>query len=186
MFVTILIVSSRKPGITAEKFRHYYEEYVSLIRDLTGPVFPICHRRTYIAESTMSAPTGATSMPAPGSQSHSHGHGQSNSQGEGHSQNKSRNESDNRSENRSDSLNRNRHPFDYDVLAELTFENQQVFEQFIAKLREPAIAKKMHSTADEFMEWTASSLGSVHEVMETRRLPDGFTRWDDLSDLEAG
>ncbi|KAL4901502.1 hypothetical protein BDW74DRAFT_181792 [Aspergillus multicolor] len=166
MFVTVLVVSSRKAGISPAQFRHDYEEYIAMMRDLTGSAFPLCHRRTYITQSTVNVPTVATSWPGSNYSSNS---GPSAAPTTPSSESPSQPQSPVRS----------RHTFDYDVSAELTFESQRAYERFIAKVKEPAIASRIHASAVKFMESSNISLGNVYEVMETRRIPEGFTRWEE-------
>lgn len=49
MVSSILVFAYRKPGITPEQFRDYYEEkHIKLIKELAGNDFPISHTRRYI------------------------------------------------------------------------------------------------------------------------------------------
>ncbi|KAL4877840.1 EthD domain-containing protein [Aspergillus karnatakaensis] len=58
MPIKALILSSRKPGLSLEEFRTHYEEHVQLIKSLAGDTFPLSHRRTYLARTTVNTPTG--------------------------------------------------------------------------------------------------------------------------------
>ncbi|KAL4733359.1 EthD domain-containing protein [Aspergillus similis] len=62
MAIRLLIISSRKAGLSPEEFREHYKNHASLIKRLAGDTFPLSHRRTYIARTnTPTPPTGATS-----------------------------------------------------------------------------------------------------------------------------
>ncbi|RDW72406.1 EthD domain-containing protein [Aspergillus mulundensis] len=63
---------------------------------------------------------------------------------------------------------------DYDVLAELTFEDHAAYERFRAKLAEPSVARQMQDCAARFIDTCAIAMAAVGEVKETRRAPEWF------------
>ncbi|PLB46736.1 hypothetical protein P170DRAFT_221269 [Aspergillus steynii IBT 23096] len=56
MSVRLIITSSRKPGLSPEAFKFLYEVHVDLIKRLAPDTFPLCHRRSYLARTTVSSP----------------------------------------------------------------------------------------------------------------------------------
>jgi hypothetical protein len=53
MSVKVFIYAYRKTGISLEDFRTHYEAHVELIKRLTGEVFPLSHKRSYVARNTV-------------------------------------------------------------------------------------------------------------------------------------
>ncbi|KPI43011.1 uncharacterized protein AB675_1786 [Cyphellophora attinorum] len=52
MVFRILILAWRKHGMAPEEFKNHYDNvHVPLVRELTGPLFPLSHRRSYIKRS---------------------------------------------------------------------------------------------------------------------------------------
>lgn len=50
MTYTIIIFVTRKPTITSEEFRDHWEnKHIPLLKSLTGPLFPLQHKRRYFA-----------------------------------------------------------------------------------------------------------------------------------------
>lgn len=65
MFLKVVIYAFRKPGIPLEEFKKHYEAHVDLVKRLSGDDFPLSHKRSYIARSTVEAPPeGATTRNA--------------------------------------------------------------------------------------------------------------------------
>ena len=43
---------TRKPTLTIEEFKHYWENtHIPLLKSLTGPLFPLHHKRRYLART---------------------------------------------------------------------------------------------------------------------------------------
>lgn len=52
MVYRILILAWRKSGMAPEEFKYHYDNvHVPLVRELSGPHFPLFHRRHYIQRS---------------------------------------------------------------------------------------------------------------------------------------
>ncbi|RDH36596.1 EthD domain-domain-containing protein [Aspergillus welwitschiae] len=65
MTVRVFIYGYRKPGLSLSTFRERYEAHIDLVRRISGEDFPLSHRRTYIARTTVdSPPAGATARNA--------------------------------------------------------------------------------------------------------------------------
>lgn len=65
MTTKVLIYAYRKLGISVEDFRKHYEAHVQLIKQLSGDLFPLAHKRTYIARTAVgTAPEGASTRNA--------------------------------------------------------------------------------------------------------------------------
>jgi hypothetical protein len=61
MSVRVFIYAYRKPGISLEEFKRRYEAHVELVKRISGEDFPLSHKRSYVARSTVEArPEGAT------------------------------------------------------------------------------------------------------------------------------
>ncbi|KAJ5291525.1 hypothetical protein N7478_000776 [Penicillium angulare] len=53
MSVRALIYAYRKPGLSLEDFKKHYEDHAELVKRLSGEDFPLSHKRTYVARSTV-------------------------------------------------------------------------------------------------------------------------------------
>ncbi|KAJ5569881.1 EthD domain-containing protein [Penicillium hispanicum] len=61
MSAKVIIYAYRKPGLSLDDFRKHYEAHAELIKRLTGDLFPLSHKRTYLARSTVeTAPEDAS------------------------------------------------------------------------------------------------------------------------------
>ncbi|KAJ5116576.1 hypothetical protein N7456_000924 [Penicillium angulare] len=61
MSVKVLIYAYRKPGMSLEDFKTNYDSHIDLIKRLTGDDFPVAHKRSYVARTTVEvAPEGAS------------------------------------------------------------------------------------------------------------------------------
>ncbi|GKZ19895.1 hypothetical protein AbraIFM66951_007731 [Aspergillus brasiliensis] len=65
MSVRVFIYAYRKPGLSLATFRERYEAHINLVKRLSGDDFPLSHRRSYIARTTVDTPpAGATARNA--------------------------------------------------------------------------------------------------------------------------
>lgn len=65
MSVRVFVYAYRKPGLSLEDFKKHYEAHIDLIKDIAGDDFPLSHKRSYIARSTVdAAPEGASTRNA--------------------------------------------------------------------------------------------------------------------------
>lgn len=65
MAITALIHAYRKPGLSVEDFKKYYEAHVDLLKRLAADDFPLSHKRTYVARNSVeTAPDGASARNA--------------------------------------------------------------------------------------------------------------------------
>jgi hypothetical protein len=53
MSVKVFIYAYRKPGLSLDDFKKHYEGHVDLIKRLSGEVFPLSHKRSYVARHTV-------------------------------------------------------------------------------------------------------------------------------------
>lgn len=58
--VRAVVFTYRKPGLTLEEFKSYSEQHGHLLKRLAGDVFPISHRRSYIAREEKADATETT------------------------------------------------------------------------------------------------------------------------------
>ncbi|PYI09517.1 hypothetical protein BO78DRAFT_394955 [Aspergillus sclerotiicarbonarius CBS 121057] len=56
MSVRVFIYGYRKPGLSLATFRERYEAHVELVKRLSTDDFPLSHKRSYIARTTLDAP----------------------------------------------------------------------------------------------------------------------------------
>ncbi|KAI1358235.1 EthD domain-containing protein [Xylaria arbuscula] len=64
MVYKLLMFAYRKPGITPEQFKAYYDTiHAPLIRELAGPAFPLSHTRRYIHRSEGQSETNTARNP---------------------------------------------------------------------------------------------------------------------------
>lgn len=65
MAYRVLMYAYRKPGITPQTFEAHYEDvHVPLVKKMTGALFPLAHKRTYIPRQVSSAtPESEVSFP---------------------------------------------------------------------------------------------------------------------------
>src|ERR1700722_15871614 len=61
MSVRAFLFAYRKPGLSPEDFKRHYEAHIDLIKRLVGNDFPLSHRRSYVARSTVEAASDDTS-----------------------------------------------------------------------------------------------------------------------------
>jgi hypothetical protein len=61
MSVRAFLFAYRKPGLSPEDFKRHYEAHIDLVKRLAGNDFPLSHRRSYIARSTVEAASDDTS-----------------------------------------------------------------------------------------------------------------------------
>ncbi|KAJ6171973.1 hypothetical protein N7470_001040 [Penicillium chermesinum] len=65
MSVRAVVYAYRKPGLSPDEFKRHYEAHVELIKEISGPDFPLSHRRSYIARSAVdTSPEGASTRNA--------------------------------------------------------------------------------------------------------------------------
>jgi hypothetical protein len=108
MPLRVLVIAYRKPCLTPHEFHTRYEAHAALIKRLAGDTFPISHRRTYIARTTVHSPpppppeAGVTTSPNPTT---------------------------------SPTMLRGAQAYeDFDAFAELGFADQAAFERFVARV----------------------------------------------------
>ncbi|KAK1149248.1 hypothetical protein N8T08_006469 [Aspergillus melleus] len=65
MSVRLTITACRKPGLSPTAFRTHYEAHVELIKRLAVDTFPLCHRRSYLLRTAVSAPPGGATSRNP-------------------------------------------------------------------------------------------------------------------------
>ncbi|PWY81597.1 hypothetical protein BO94DRAFT_146398 [Aspergillus sclerotioniger CBS 115572] len=65
MPVRVFIHAYRKPGLSLATFRERYDAHIELVKRISTDLFPISHKRTYIARTTLDTPAAdATSRNA--------------------------------------------------------------------------------------------------------------------------
>ncbi|PYH95681.1 hypothetical protein BO71DRAFT_482719 [Aspergillus ellipticus CBS 707.79] len=143
MTITLLLLGYRTPSISPETFQTHLESHVALIQSLAGDAFPLSHRRSYIARTTIiptpddvpaSISTSVRNATTPavvilGQQS----------------------------------------DFEFDSVAELTFEDQAALERFQARVKAPEAARVLREDEDRFSDRGRVCIVRLGEVRETRR-----------------
>lgn len=57
MSLRVIILAYRKPGLSPDEFKRYYEAHVDLVKSLSVDDFPVSHKRSYIARATVETTT---------------------------------------------------------------------------------------------------------------------------------
>ncbi|RDW72403.1 uncharacterized protein DSM5745_07575 [Aspergillus mulundensis] len=177
MVVTLLIIMHRKPSLSPAEFRQEYEAHIELIKHLTGELFPLSHRRTYIAR-TSSAPTPAAPVPVPvpvpSAPASTPTPTTSKSPTSPHPTTSTSPTTTETAPEPPACISL--HPpstasslFGFDVISEATFGDDGEYERFIARMGEPAVRAQVAANITRFAEAAAVSLGVVGDVIETRR-----------------
>ncbi|PWY74300.1 hypothetical protein BO70DRAFT_341112 [Aspergillus heteromorphus CBS 117.55] len=136
----LLLFVSRLPHISPEAFKSQYEEHITLVKRLAGDTFPLLHKRTYLARTTVDIPPeGATSRNA---------------------------------NTPATVLMGQQSDYDYDVIAEITFADQEGFAAFRQKVSAPdapEAAAELHAHEAKFMDAEKFGIVVVGDVLETKR-----------------
>ncbi|KAL4865078.1 hypothetical protein BDV12DRAFT_155549 [Aspergillus spectabilis] len=141
MPIKALILSSRKPGLTLEEFRTAYEAHVQLIKRLAGDTFPLSHRRTYIARTTIEPGTDDPSSSDITT---------------------ARNPTTPAIVVRGEQAD-----FDFDATAELTFADQEAADRFMARIGQIEVAKQLLEDEERFLDRERVGIVMVGDVTET-------------------
>jgi hypothetical protein len=141
MPIKALILSSRKPGLTLEEFRTAYKSHLELIKRLAGDTFPLSHRRTYIARTTLGPdpndPTSSENTTA-------------------------RNQTTPVVVVRGQQAD-----FDFDATAELTFADQEAADRFRARIGQMDVAKQLLEDEERFLDRERVGIVMIGDVTET-------------------
>ncbi|KAJ5665785.1 uncharacterized protein N7477_008233 [Penicillium maclennaniae] len=63
MTIKVLIHAYRKPGISPSVFKQLYEAHIDLLKYISGDDFPLSHKRSYIARSTIDSSAESLTTP---------------------------------------------------------------------------------------------------------------------------
>ncbi|KAL8641390.1 MAG: hypothetical protein Q9226_008641 [Calogaya cf. arnoldii] len=120
---TVMFYAYRKPGTSTAHFKDYYENHhIPLIQSLVGPTFPRSHVRRYIQRSE-------TIEDSEGSA-----------------------EGSNNVCSPANVVVGCQTDFEYDVIGELSFENEDAWKAFYAKISEKEVAEKIAEDEERFLE----------------------------------
>ncbi|OJJ70164.1 hypothetical protein ASPBRDRAFT_32040 [Aspergillus brasiliensis CBS 101740] len=140
MSVRVLIYAYRKPGLDLQTFKDRYEAHIELVKRLSGDDFPLSHKRTYIARTTIEQQPPA---------------------GEGNS---TRN-----AFTPATVLVGQQTDFDFDAYAELTFADQAAFQTFSAKVMAPEAAAQIAADEEGFLDRSKLGIALLGDVVETTK-----------------
>ncbi|KAL4901503.1 hypothetical protein BDW74DRAFT_181793 [Aspergillus multicolor] len=162
-FVTIIVLTTRKPTISPATFRARYDAFVDLLKVLLGDTFPLCHRRSFIAhpEHSSSQPSVSSRpnwLAPPLREPGRHQHAAVLETG-------------------------------FDCVAELTFADQEAYERWSARNQEPDVASQLTVAVESFMDRAAVMMAYVGDVKETRgerrRSREGYGDQDEDMDRDG-
>ncbi|KAL3483115.1 EthD domain-containing protein [Aspergillus germanicus] len=134
-------VDARTVRLSPDEFHTCYEAHAALIKHPAGDTFPVSHRRTYIARTTVHSPPPPTG-------------------GDTTSRNPT---------TPATMLRGAQADADFDAIAELTFADQAAFERFVARVQRPEVAAEIKADEEGFLETERVTIVMVGEVCETRR-----------------
>ena len=131
-----MILLTRKPDTTMEEFMNYYDNnHMKWIQSLTGPVFPLSHTRHYVHRTSISSdshsnPTTTTSSPFTSPIT----------------------TQDANATTPATVFWGQQHQVQFDVIAEMTFKDEEAFKRFSEPLVKPEIRKKILEDEMNFLD----------------------------------
>lgn len=134
--IRVVVFTYRKPGLTPAEFKSYSEQHGHLLKRLAGDVFPISHRRSYIAreEKGSDADTTETTARNPTTPAKLFLGQQSD--------------------------------FDFDAYTELTYASQEAVHAYIAKTSQPEIAAAIAADEEKFLDRPKTGIAFLGDVTE--------------------
>jgi hypothetical protein len=131
----VFLFITRKPSLTREEFKDYYENtHIPLLKSLVGPLFPLHHTRQYFAR------TDRKGFGGPANRDHPNYLLRGAPEG-----------------------------FDYDVIAELTWENEKTFHDFYKAIYETDVAAQLALDKEHFLDSGSLRSVVVGETTDTSR-----------------
>jgi hypothetical protein len=131
----IFLFITRKPSLTPEEFKDYYENtHIPLLKSLVGDLFPLHHTRQYFAR------TDRKGFGGPANRDHPNYLLRGAPEG-----------------------------FDFDVIAELAWENEKVFHEFYKAIYKSDVAAKLALDEEHFLDSGSLRSVVVGETADTSR-----------------
>ncbi|KAJ4304935.1 hypothetical protein N0V90_000463 [Kalmusia sp. IMI 367209] len=133
-YITMLFLT-RKPTLTPEQFKAYYEtKHIPYIKSLSGHLSPLRHRRWYLAHAGSEGSADPTIPNYPPLV-----------------------------------LRGTSEEFDYDCIAEISWEDANTFQEFSKLLMDEEIAAKLAVDEEQFLVREKLRAVAIGEVIETLR-----------------
>jgi hypothetical protein len=137
MTYSILLFVTRKPTLSTEEFKDYWEnKHIPLLKSLTGPHFPLRCTRRYLARIDRKGFGGPANRDHPLLV-----------------------------------LRGNVDEFDYDGVAEMSWEDEKAFHKFYRAIWQTDVAVKLAADEESFMDVSRFKAVTVGETLETNREP---------------
>lgn len=140
MSVRVFIYAYRKPGLSLQDFKRFYENHVKLIKDITGDDFPLSHKRHYIARHIVSSEDGKN-IPA----------------------------TERNPTTPATVFAGQQSDFDFDAYAELTFASPEALQIFTAKVQAPEVAAVLEADEETFLDRSKLGIAMLGDVIETTK-----------------